>query len=83
MASHSAPQLQRQQELGTKQEAGVASHAAGQQHQLQQPPKQEPKEEECLLVPSQHAWHACLAEPLHQGRQSALCGSSSLLIAWA
>lgn len=83
MTSHSAPQLQRQQELEIKQEAGVASHAAEQQYQLQQTPKQEQKEEECLLVPSQHALHACLAEPLHQGMCSALCGSSSLLTAWA
>ena len=58
---------QQQLLLQMKQEPGMAIQAAGQLLQQRLPQKQEPKEEDCLLVPSQHALHACLAEPLHRG----------------
>ena len=60
---------QQQQQLlpQMKQEPGTGSQAAGQLGQQPQHAKQEPREDDCLLVPSQHALHACLAEPLHRG----------------
>ena len=59
--------LQQEQQPQMKQEPNVGGRAAGQLLQHPQPSKPEPKEEDCLLVPSQHALHACLAEPLHHG----------------
>ena len=54
--------LQQEQLPQMKQESDRVTQTAGQL--LQQPPQPEPKEEDCLLMPSQHPLHACLAEPL-------------------